>query len=381
MGKTLKCIGTMERMKCKLDEQEYSTLPSPNVKFDVTTINNVSKVENTQKKGTMYVAIAIEADKESEIICNEDFGKYGLELRCKAIGKRTASFPEIWEEIADLDNMKELEGDAAKKANKILENILEQSFPEVKDKIDYLKIFVVPKLEKYGVSAVTKSWIEEEDDGYQIYPIYIGFASYINNIHEDEYAKKLFELDLIHELTHVARELEERYKFDVGEEEGETYTEALARGDWKVRVRYPFPHGEVEEVIYAKRCILPKQYCFESLKDAREFEEFNYELVTGEEEPKPITPKSLKWSEIEKRIPVAPIVDMIRGMKGSYNVLTDVHEYWMVVTSPSGKDYLYHVADLHVDHKQLDFIKAVETIDNLDGLLGNEDIEEVWDYP
>jgi len=379
--KVLICSGTTTKLKCKLDDKEFPSLPAENVKFDLTTVNNLKKVENDYYRGKYY--IEVEADENSYIICNEEFGKYGLELKCKAIGERTSDFPEAWEAITDLDEMYEPEGEDAKVAYDILENVLKTSFPEIKDKIDYLKIFVVPKLDKYGIGAVTKSWLEKNEDGtYTIYPLFIGFSEDdIEDLAEDETTRKQFVLDLIHELSHVARELEGRYKLDVGEEEGENYTEALVRGDWVIRVTHPLPHGEVEEIVYVKKCILPKQYCFESLKDARDFEEFNYELVTGEEEPKPITPESPKWSEVEKRIPIAPIVDMIRGMKGSYNVLTDVKEYWVEVTSPSGKKYLYHLADLHIDDRYVDFMRVLDLVDELDAIPKNEDIEEVWDYP
>jgi hypothetical protein len=379
--KSLRCIGTLARLKCRLDGKDFTPLPADNVKFDLTTINNLSKVKSDYKKGVYSVEIT--ADDESKVICNEEFGKFGLELRCKALGGRTADFPEIWETVIELDEMYEVSGKDAEVAYGIFNQVLEQSFPDIKDKVDYLKIFVIPKLDKYGAGAVTKAWIEEEDDGrYRVYPLVIGFSeSDIDGLSEDKIVRDTFTLDLIHELSHVARELEGRYKIDVGEEEGENYTEALVRGDWVIRSKYPLPHGEVEEVIYAKKCILPKWYCFESLRDARDFEEFNYELVTGEEKPKPVTPESPDWDEIEERIPVAPIVDMLRGMKGSYNVLTDVKEYWLEVTSPTGKKYLYHVADLHVDHKELSFAKVLEMVDELDSVKNNEDVEAVWDYP
>jgi len=377
--KTLVCSGKLSRLRCKLDGEDLTPLPADNIKFDLSTINNLSEVKNDYKKGSYY--IEVKADENSEIVCHEEWGKYGLEIRCKAIGERTADYPEIWETITELDEMREIrDEESRKKAYKLFKEVLGRSFPDIKDKVDFLKPFEVPKLEKYGVGAYTKLWIDEQSG--RVYPLVVGYnPETTENLAEDETAQKLFLLDTIHELTHVARAIEGRYKTDVGEEEGETYTEALVRGDWAVRVTYPLPHGEVEEIIYVRRCILPKQYCFETLKDAREFEEFNYELVTGREKPEPVTPEAPDWSEVEKRLPVAPIVDMIRGMKNSYNVLTDVHEYWVEVTSPTGKKYLYKLADLHVDGETLDFMEVLDLIDDLDAIKNNEDIEKVWDYP
>jgi len=377
--KVLECSGKLSRLKCRLDDKPLTPLPADNIRFDLSTINNLSEVRNSYSKGEYYIRVV--ADESSHIICEETWGDYGLEIRCKAIGERTPFFSDIWETIVDMDEMYEIKDEKDReKVYELFNTVLEKSFPDIADRVKYLKPFVVPKLADIGAGAYTKLWLDEKSG--KVYPLAVGYnPNDIDGISEDETTQKLFLLDTIHEFTHVDRAITGKYTLDVGTEEGETYTEALVRGDWVIRINYPLPHGEVEEVIYAKKCILPKQYCFKTLKDARDFEEFNYKLVTGREKPEPVTPETPDWSEVEKRIPVAPIVDMIRGMKGSYNVLTDVHEYWLVVTSPSGKKYMYMIADLHVDGEKLDFISVYEMIDELDAIKGNEDVEEIWDYP
>jgi len=377
--KVLECIGSLSKIKCKLDNKSFTPLPADNIKFDLSTVNNLSEIRNRYSGGEYHIKVV--ADETSHIICNEEWGEYGLEVRCKAVGLRQPYFSDIWETIIDLDEMSEIKDEKDReKAYELFNVVKEKSFPEIAQRIDYLKPFVVHHLKKVGAGAVTKLWVDDKTG--EVYPLYIGYnPENLEDLAEEETTQKLFILDTIHELTHVERAISGKYTLDVGTEEGETYTEALVRGDWVIRVNYPTPHGEVEEIVYVKKCILPKQYCFKTLKDARDFEEFNYRLVTGREKPEPVTPETPDWSEVEKRIPVAPIVDMIRGMKGSYNVLTDVHEYWLVVTSPSGKRYMYMVADLHVDGKKLDFISVYEMIDELDAIKGNEDVEEIWDYP
>jgi len=376
--KRLICSGKAT-LKCKLGEEEFTPLPPDNVVFDQATLNNLSRIRNHFDRKSGYY-IEIEADDDSFIVCEEKFGDKGLELACKAIGERTPDFYEIYENITDLDEMYEPPEEVREYAYKLFEQVIENHFPDMKEKLDYLKPFAVPKLKKYGAHSVRKAWIDESG---RVYNLYIGYdPDEFENIDESPYMQQQFILDTIHELTHAVRVLDERFSIETGVEEGETYTESLIRGDMVIRVKYPFPHGEVEEVVYAKRCILPKQYCFETLGEARDFEEFNYELVSGEEKPRPLDPTTTPdWDEIVARIPIAPIVDMMRGMKGSYNVLTDVKEYWIEVTSPNGKKYLYTLADLHVDHRALSFVEAIETIDELDAKTGDEDIESVKDFP
>jgi len=376
MSKVLKCRVRGERISCRLDDEVFPAMPIGNALFDVTTINNLEEVKPIVTK--RISSIELRADDESEIFCNEEFGKYGLELRCRAEGKHTPDFPETWEWIAELDEIKETPVEKREFVQAIFDRVVEESFPDVKDRMDYLKVYVVPKLKEVNAGAITH--FQSAEDKWL--PVYIGInPDNLEETEEDKVARDLLVLDLIHALTHVERGLKGEFKEEVGLDEGGTYAEALARGDWAVRTRYPFPHGEVESVVYVERCILPKQYCFETLKEARDFEEFNYELITGEEKPKPVTPESPKWDEIEARIPIAPVVDMLRAMKGGYNPLRDASEYWVLGTSPSGRKYLYHISDLHFDKEELEFVEVIEGIDELDVLRGEEDIEKVWDHP
>lgn len=380
MTKELVCHGDKQRIRCKLDNEDFGYLPSSNVKFNLITKNNLTEVDiATDKKKGFYIRVV--PDEHSTIECDKEFGKYGLELRCQALGPHTPDFPDIWEQITELDALKEPPDEVKEKLYEIYNHVLNESFPDIKDRIDYIKLFVAPKLSGSAATAVTKGWVYDEQHTIRSVPLWIALnPDELDHITDDPIVQDRVKMDLIHELVHVKRHLENQFTTDRGEEEGETVTEALARGDWVIRINYPFPDGYIEQIVYVKRCILPKQYCFENLKQARDFEEFNYELVTGEQKPKPLNPETTPdWDEIEKRIPVAPIVDMIRGMEGSYNVLRDVNEYWVITQSPSGKKYLYTIADLHIDHKSLGFTEVIEDVDKLDALKGNEDIEKIWD--
>ncbi len=375
--KELICSGNNYHITCKLGDKQFTKMPVDNVKFDLSTVNNLKKVSIESKKGSYYIRIA--PDEKSEIICNEEFGDYGLELRCKAIGPHTPDFGEIWDLIVDMDEMYEPPEEVKETVEKLYKETIDKSFPDVKDRIDYLKVFVIPKLK--GSDALTKWWFD--DDG-KVFPLYIGFGEKdFDNINDDKVTQEKFVLDLIHELTHVERIMGKKFNpWDRGVEEGETVAESLVRGDWAIRIHYPFPDGDVEQIIYVKHCVLPKQYCFKTLKQAREFEEFNYEMITGESKPKPLNPENTPdWSEIEARIPVSPIVDMLRGMYGSYNPITDVKEYWVILESPGGEKYMYTIADLHVDNEKLTFADVIDTVESLDAIKDKEDIKAIWDFP
>jgi len=378
MHQSLICYGDSKKINCRLGDHDYGYLPVSNVLFDLSTKNNLSSVSISIDKKKGYY-IHIDPDEESSIICNKEFGKYGMELRCKAIGPHTPDFPEIWEHIIDIDEIQEAPDEVKDKVHELYDQVLNESFPDIKDKVDYLKIFVVPKL-KGKQYAYSKFWVTDDNE---VYPLIIGYSpEEFEDIDTDPVVQQRFIMDTIHELTHIRRAFGNKYTLDVGTEEGETIAESLVRGDWVIRINYPFPDGYVEEIVYVKRCVLPKQYCFESLKDARDFEEFNYELISGEDKPKTLNPQNTPdWDDIESRVPVAPIVDMLRGMEGSYNVLTDISEYWLITTSPSGKRYLYKISDLHIDGQRLSYTDVLEGIDELDAIQGNEDIEKIWDYP
>lgn len=374
--RSLVCTGTTKQIKCKIGTKEFKKLPKDNVKFNMSTLNNLSSVNQVSTKEGYMTTVT--PDKHSMISCDEDWGKFGQELHCKAEGPRELQQAPAWENITQLDQMKELEGENAEKAREIFNNVLEESFPTYKDKFENFKIFEVPKL-KGAAYAYSKLWVTDDN---KVYPVIIGFSGEGLEDLDDETNQERFKMDLIHELTHISRVYGQKYEMkDVGVEEGETMTEALVRGDMKIRLHYPSPHGPVEEIVYVPQCLLPDQYCFESLSDAREFEEFNYEMVSGEEKPRPMNKNTPDWEEIEKRIPIAPIVDMMRGREGSYNPLTDVSTYHVVTQSPSGKKYLYYLADLHIDNQELSISDVLEGIDEFDAMKRNESVERVWVYP
>lgn len=72
---------------------------------------------------------------------------------------------------------------------------------------------------------------------------------------------------------------------------------------------------------------------------------------------------------------------MLRAMYGSYNPITDVKEYWVILESPGGEKYMYTIADLHVDNEKLTFADVIDTVESLDAIKDKEDIKAIWDFP
>lgn len=370
-GKSLICSGTRDTMRCRLDSRDLPTLPANNIQFSLTTSNNLSSVDSDYMKKTSQYRVQVDADKDSSIFCREDRGKYGLIMRCRAKGPNTPNFPDTWEPIIDLDSFHEVESEAVKSE---FQSVIEESFPERKEELSKLKPFRMLHLKGSSIYGLTRYWIDESG---RMYPVMLAFNPDVMDEIEEEKVRNEFRMTAIHELTHVSRWYGDKYSLEAGKEEGETVTESLIRGDWKVRIRHPTPHGYVESIVYVPHCALPDKYCFDSLKEARDFEEHNYELVSGEEKPKAINPENTPdWSKIESKIPAAPAVDMLKHMHGSGDS-KDVVEWWINTRSQGGNEYLYSVYDLRVDGEEVSQSEALEVVDEADARVEDENVQEV----
>jgi len=375
MPNTLECKAIdYDTLKCKYNNKEHET-KMDKLLFDITTFNNLKELSvSGRAKFRLYGdEIKIIPDENSYLIC--EYKNETEEIKCRAIGKRTMRKTATWERLLDLPQVREPNEKEQEILNKIIEEVYNE-FPDIEDKIDYLKIYVSPDLGKqvYAVTTFAKM-----DNTWIPFTVAISEHGMANSLKDERSRKELF-LDLTHELVHVKRAIENEMKGQVGIDEGETETEAIIREGMKIRLSIDEPHYNYEFAMLAKKCVLP--YCFDNLDEVRDFQEFIYELTTGITKPKPTNPENApNWNEIEKRIPISPLIDVMRALSGEYNPLSDTKEYWIIATSPSGRKFMYHISDWWIDEDEMKYNEVIDIIDKLDAVKGDEDIEKIWDFP
>ena len=361
-----------EEFSCKLGTTTW-TVPMENTLFDFGSLNNLKSVTFKGKaKFRLYASkVELEATDDAEILCSHDPEEN--KLYCKAIGPYDAPYTEDYDSILVAPSFREPETPEERETlNAVWRESLSR-FPPLQDQVGFMRVFVSPELDKRGAYAVT--FFSLKEDKFRPITIFVSSKS-VNQAMKSEEGKNLLLTDLIHELVHVYRSLSDEMEPDIAEDEAETYAEELLE-DLDIRQELDVPTGIPEEGMLAPKCILP--YCFRELEDVREFEKKNYEIMTGYEDWKPIPPGSPEWEEAAKRAPLTPIADVVRVYYNGYHREdSDVNEYWVVIRSPAGKKYAYHLTDLRVDDESLDFIEVIETVDRLNITKG-EDIEVIKD--
>jgi len=372
---TLNCKAVdYDKLHCKYNDKEYE-VEMDKLLFDVTTFNNLKELSvRGRARFRLYgEEINVVPDEDSYLICG--YYRDSEEVRCRVIGKRTMKRAPIWERLLDLPQVREPTDEKAELVEEILDKVYDE-FPDLEEKTDYIKLYTSPDLGKQLYAATIFS---RTDDTWIPFAVMISEHGLAESLKDEESKKKLF-LDLTHEFVHVKRAIENEMKKEVGTDEGETETEAIIREGMQVRLTIDEPHYNYEFAMLAPKCILP--YCFDSLEEVRDFQMFVYEFTTGYEKPRPANPENTPhWDEIKKRIPIAPLVDVMRAVSGDYNPIADTKEYWIVATSPSGRKFLYHLSDWWIDDDTMTYDEVIEIVDKLDALREDEDIEEIWDFP
>ena len=361
-----------EEFECKLGENSWK-VRMENALFDIGSLNNLKRVSFKGKaKFRLYASkIELETTDNAEILCNYDNKEE--KLYCKAVGPYDSYYTEDYDSLLVIPSFRE---PTTPEEQEVLNNTYQEAlseFPPLQEKMGWMRVFISPELDKNNIYAVTFfSFVENE---LRPVTIFVSNKS-VSRAIESEDGRKLLLTDLIHELTHVYRGVSGEAKPDLAEDEAETYAEELVPGTLPIREELDVPTGVAEEGMLAPRCVLP--YCFKDLEEVHEFEKLNYEIMTGYEEWKPIYPGTPEWEEVRKRAPFTPIADVVRVYYKGYHPDSDVNEYWVVVRSPSGKKYAYHLTDLRVDDESLDFVEVIETVDKLN-LTKGEDIEVIED--